>query len=160
MADNRNVIGSMVWRNAGYKLLWAIILLPGLVGCQDYRWIFDDFRVAEQMANDQHRDLFIFYKWWLSQESNRMHSEVLTDPKVFQQLKNTVNLVMERDSTTGGSHYISKYGITSAPAFVLARPNGTFKTCTGFMPKERFIEFLKNAKSPPLTTQQKGPDGQ
>ena len=107
----------------------------------------DDFRAAEQIAGDQTKDLFIFYKWWLSQESNRMHSEVLTDQQVFQQLKNTVNLIMERDSTAGADQYMSKYGITSAPAFVVARPDGTFKTCTGFVPKERFVEFLKNAKT-------------
>ncbi|MHC4797874.1 MAG: hypothetical protein ACYTF1_14620 [Planctomycetota bacterium] len=153
MVDKQNLKGSTKWPIIGYRLLWIIMLLPALTGCQDYQWIFDDFRTAEQIAGDQNKDLFIFSKYWLSPESNRMHGEVLTDAKVFEQLKNTVNLLIEVDVTHGAAQYMSKYGINSAPAFVVARSDGTFKTCTGYVPKERFIEFLKKAKTPPPTTQ-------
>jgi len=123
------------------------MLLALLAGCQDYRWIPDDFRMAQQKAEEQNKDLFIFYKWWLSNESNRMHGEVLESHEVGSLLKDTVNLLLERDSTVGAAQYMSKYGITSAPAFVIVKPDGTYMARTGFIPKEQFIDFLKSARS-------------
>jgi len=151
---NQNRILPAISNKLGF--LWGIIILTALTGCQDYRWVLDDFRTAEKLANDRHKDMFIFYKWWLSSESNRMHGEILPNPKVAPLFHDTVNLMLERDSTSGAAQYLSKYGITSAPAFVVVRPDGTFKTRTGYIPKERFIDFIKRAKSPPpATTQQK-----
>ncbi|HSW44941.1 MAG TPA: hypothetical protein VLM89_05170 [Phycisphaerae bacterium] len=121
-------------------------LILGSVGCQDYKWRWD-FNQAEQDARQQGKHLFIFYKWWLNNESNRMHGDVLSDPAVGAQFQDTINLFLEKDSSTEYANYMTKYGVTSPPAFVIVAPDGTYYTAAGFIPKDRFIEFAKNAKA-------------
>lgn len=128
-------------------LRWAIALaVLAAAGCQDYRWRWD-YQKAEQQARQQNKYLFVFYKSWLSNESNRMHGEVLADPAVGALLADTVNLLLEKDSSPEYGNYLAKYGVTSPPAFVVVAPDGTYHAASGFIPKDRFIEFVKNAKA-------------
>lgn len=107
-----------------------------------------DYRAAEQQARSQGKHLFIFYKWWMSNESNRMHGDVLTDAQVSAELRDTVNVLLEKDSSPDFAAYMSKYGVTAPPAFVIAAPDGTYQVRTGYIPKDRFIEFVRAAKAP------------
>jgi hypothetical protein len=131
---------------APYWLLCAVGLAPALSGCHDYRWTAD-YQQAEQQARSQNKQLFIFYKWWLSDESNRMHGEVLADPQVGALFQDTVNVLLEKDSSPAYSRYMTKYGVTSPPAFVIVAPDGNYQYRTGFIPKDRFIEFVRSAKA-------------
>lgn len=118
------------------------------VGCHDYRWRWD-YQQAEQQARDEGRPLFIFYKWWLSNESNRMHGDVLADPQVGRLFEKSINLLLEKESSTEYGKYVSKYGVNAAPAFIVAQPDGTYQVLVGYVSKERFIEFVRKAMSPP-----------
>jgi hypothetical protein len=124
--------------------LIAIAMLAA-PGCQDYKWRWD-YQKAEQEAREQGKYLFVFYKWWLSDASNQMHGNVLPDPAVGALFQDTINLLLEKDSSTEYANYLSRYGVTSPPAFVLVAPDGTYYVASGFLPKERFIDFVKNAK--------------
>jgi len=129
----------------GFRWLIALSLLAA-AGCQDYKWRWD-YAKGEQQARQQGKYLFVFYKWWLSNDSNRMHGEVLSDPAVGAQLADTINLLLEKDSSPEYGNYLAKYGVTSPPAFVVVAPDGTYYVAGGFIPKDRFIEFIKNAKA-------------
>lgn len=130
--------------NAALGGLVAIGLLTA-TGCQDYKWQWD-YQKAEQEAREQGKYLFVFYKWWLSDASNQMHGNVLPDPAVGALFQDTINLLLEKDSSPEYANYLSRYGVTSPPAFVLVAPDGTYYVASGFLPKERFIDFVKNAK--------------
>jgi hypothetical protein len=124
----------------------ALFALAATSGCHDYRWQADHQR-AEARAREQDRHLFIFYKHWLSSESNRMHGEVLTDPQVGALFQDTVNVLLEKDSSPEFSRYMSRFGVLSAPAFVILAPDGSHQVRTGYIPQERFIEFVEAAKA-------------
>jgi hypothetical protein len=131
-------------------LRFAIALsLLAAVGCQDYRWRWD-YQAAEAQAREQGKDLFIFYKWWLNDDSNRMHDMLLKSPEVGALLQDTVNLLLEKDSSTEQapySQYVTKFGVNTTPAFVLVKPDGSYRVEVGYIPKDRFIEFIKKAKA-------------
>jgi hypothetical protein len=133
-----------VWTGFGWLGLSLVVACAG--GCADYKWRWD-YQQAEQQARQQGKSVFIFYKWWLSNESNRMHNDVLTDPAVGLLFQDTINLLLEKDSSPEYANYMARYGVTSPPAFVLVAPDGTYYVQSGYVPKDRFIEFVKNAKS-------------
>lgn len=115
-------------------------------GCHDFHWT-SDYVQAEDRARAENRYLFIFYKWWLSDDSNRMHGEVIADPEVGSLFRDTVNVLLEKDSSPDYARYMTKYGVMSPPAFVLVAPDGNYYTRTGFIPKDRFMEFVGSVKS-------------
>jgi hypothetical protein len=122
------------------------ILLP-LAGCHDYNWK-TDYQKAETQAREQNKYLFVFYKSWLSSDSNRMHGDVLADPAVGDLFQDTINVLLEKDSCPEFARYMTKYDVTAPPAFVIAAPDGTYQARTGFIPKDRFMEFVQSAKTP------------
>ena len=118
-----------------------------LTGCQSYNWRFD-FAKAEEEARQSNRHLFVFYKSWLDDDSNRMLSnEVLSDPKVQAEFQDTINVLIERAAGNAYVEYMQKYRVESYPAAVLVAPDGTYQTQLGFVPKEQFLEFVHRAKS-------------
>ena len=126
---------------------WLCIpVILAAIGCQDYRWRWD-YEQAEQDARQQEKHLFIFYKHWLNDESNRMHSEVLADPAVGTLFQDTINLLLEKDSAPEYAKYLTRYGVTAPPAFVVVAPDGTYRIQTGYIAKDRFIEFIKQSKT-------------
>lgn len=126
---------------------WLLVpIVLAAVGCHDYRWRWD-YEQAEQNARQQEKFLFIFYKYWLNDESNRMHSEVLADPAVGALFQDTINLLLEKDSAPEYARYMTRYGVANPPAFVVVAPDGTYRVRTGYISKDRFIEFIKQAKT-------------
>ena len=125
----------------------AAVVLLSVCGCQDYKWRLGDYLKAEQEAAEKTHYLFVFYKWWLSDASNQMHGNVLPDAAVGALFQDTVNVLLEKDSSPEYANYMARYGVTSPPAFVLVAPDGTYYVASGFLPKERFIEFVQSAKS-------------
>jgi hypothetical protein len=129
-----------------------VLLAPLLAGCLQYEWRYD-CEAAERQARVQNKDLFIYYKWWLDSDSNRMlGNEVLSDPQVVRLFQDTVNLLVERDSGPSYVQYMAKYGVDSVPASVIVRPDGRYEALTGFTPRERFIEFVERTRSAPSTS--------
>jgi thioredoxin-related protein len=143
----KNVHAKVAVKSPMNGILWLLALaVLAAAGCQDYRWRWD-YQQAEQQARQQNKYLFVFYKWWLSNDSNRMHDYIQTDPAVGALFADTVNLLLEKDSSPGYANYLAKYGVTAPPAFVIVAPDGTYYVASGFIPKDRFIEFVKNAKA-------------
>jgi hypothetical protein len=122
------------------------VAVSAITGCQHYHWS-TDYQSAEDYARQQQKYLFIFYKWWLSDDSNRMHGDVISDPAVAAHLKGMVSVLLEKDSSPEYGRYMSKFGVTSAPAFVIVAPDGSYQVRTGFIPKDRFIEFIESART-------------
>ena len=102
---------------AGYphlRYLFVLLAFALAGGCQSYNWIegLEDYRAAEQRAQDEHKHLFIFYKWWLDNTSNRMLSgEVLSDPAVVALFQDTINLRVDQDFGPQYTEYVAKFGI-------------------------------------------------
>ncbi len=122
-------------------------LLAAVVGCQEYDWR-SDYARAEQEAREQDKYLFVFYKWWLDSDSNHMLNEELSDPAVKTLFQDTINLLLDKDYGPQYVEYVGKYGVTSYPASIIVAPDGSFKVQAGRTPKERFIEWAKQAKPP------------
>jgi len=127
----------------GLPLAMAVLVAAG---CTDYKWR-QDCQQAEQQAREQGKYLFVFYKGFLNNQSDRMHSDVLADPAVGELFADTINLLLMREQSPEHANYIAKYGVTSPPACVMVAPDGTYYVQSGLVGKDRFIEFVKNAKS-------------
>lgn len=140
--------------NSYIRNLVFVALLPPLLiaGCQDYRWQWDfaspeRLQATEREALEQGKLVFIFYKWYLDTDSNRMHGDVLADPEVGKLFQDTVNIALDKSSGPAYEQYLSKYGVTTTPACILVGPDGRYKVFTGFVPKERFVDLVTAAKS-------------
>lgn len=128
----------------------AGFILATSSGCFAYNWRLDhsEFGPAEAEAREKGKYLFIFYKSWTDNSSNRMlSSEVLSDPKVEKHFADTINLLVEAGGGPRYVDYMAKYGVTSFPAAVIVAPDGSYQRAVGFIPKEQFIEFVQKAKS-------------
>ncbi len=131
---------------AGLGWLALSLVALGATGCADFKWR-KDFQRAEQEAREQGKYLFIFYKGFLNNESDRMHADVLASPSVGELFIDTINLLLLKEESIEAANYLAKYGVTSPPACVVVAPDGTYYVQSGYIPKERFIEFIKNAKA-------------
>jgi thioredoxin-related protein len=118
----------------------------------DYAWC-EDHLDAEQKARREKRYLFIFYKHWLDETSNRMHSEVLTHPKVVEFFKDTINVILDKDQGSDVSKYMTKYEVNSTPAFVIVSPNGRYQVRQGFIPIDKFVSFISETMNQSDKTQ-------
>ncbi|MDM8008161.1 MAG: hypothetical protein QUV05_18640 [Phycisphaerae bacterium] len=118
-------------------------------GCQQgYRWDLGDVVKAEQRARDEGKILFIFYQLWTDPTSNRMKGrELLSAPEVEAEFRDTINVLVDRDF---GSMYVGslrKYQVTSYPAFILVSPDGKYRSLTGAIPQNQFLEWVRDFKS-------------
>jgi hypothetical protein len=139
-------IVSFVSSGWAVRLLLVAGALPVATGCHSYHWR-QDYVQAETQARQEGKHLFIFYKWWLDSNSNRMLSETLADSKVKAQFKDTINVQLDRDFSEFG-HYVRKYGVRRFPASIIVAPDSTYQVRIGFIPRDQFLAFVKWAKSP------------
>jgi hypothetical protein len=129
-------------------------------GCVEYRWE-ENVERAEQRAKAEGKYLFVFYKWWLSNDSNRMQSEVIDQPDVARVFQGTVNcrIVYEYHPNRD---YMARHGVDRAPGFLVVAPDGSYQRLTGYVPKEAFVKWAQTAmtatktperpvKPPPIT---------
>ncbi len=129
------------WR---YGALFCVLVLAS--GCHSYNWVLDysQFAQAEQRAREKDKHMFVFYKCWTDEASNRMlGSEVLSDPDVESLFQDTINLLVEEAGGPKYVAYMNKYGVSHCPASVIVAPDGTYQVRSGFVPKEEFVEFAK-----------------
>jgi len=131
-------------RVGGLLYLVTVLVAGGAAGCLQYDWQHD-FERGEAQAREQNKDMFIFYKYYLDSDSNRMlSSEVLSDPEIVSLFQDTINVLI--DSSFGPQYeaYVARFGVSSYPASILVAPNGQYETLKGFVPKQRFIEFVRD----------------
>ncbi len=133
--------------------------IAALTGCAQYEWKteFAQYQAAEQEARRAGRPMFLFYKYWLDSDSNRMlSSEVLSDPEVTALFQDSINLLVEKDFGPQYAEYMNRYNVTTPPAAVIVRPDGSYRTRQGFVPKAEFIRWAREAMSPPATAPARG----
>ena len=132
--------------------LSTALLTAGSSGCFSYNWRTTDpeYAAAERESSEKGRYLFVFFKYWLDDDSNRMLSdEVLSNPKVEPLFRNTINLLVEKEGNPKTwSDLSSRYQVTGVPTAVIVRPDGTYEKAAGFMPRDAFIEFVRSAMAP------------
>ncbi|HOW18077.1 MAG TPA: hypothetical protein PLC79_03495 [Phycisphaerae bacterium] len=116
-------------------------------GCVEYRWE-ENVERAEQRAKAEGKYLFVFYKWWLSNDSNRMQAEVIDQPDVARVFQGTVNcrIVYEYPPNR---EYMARHGVDRAPGFLVQAPDGSYQKLTGYVPKEAFIKWAQAAMTTP-----------
>jgi len=132
-------------RKYAQHLVRALIipLAVAAVGCQQYNWRYDMER-AEADAKQQNKELFIFYKYYLDNDSNRMlGSEVLSDPEIVALFQDTVNVLIDKAFGPQYEAYVARFGVGSYPASILVAPDGRYEVLKGFVPKQRFIDFVR-----------------
>jgi hypothetical protein len=136
-----------------------MLCTPLLTGCQQYHWRHD-FEKAEIQGREQNKYLFIFYKWFMDNDSNRMlGNEVLSDPAVVAMFQNTINLLIDEAYGPEYVEMMARYGVHGVPACVLVAPDGGYRAYTGFLDKQRFIEFVEEAgRGDPVGRKTRMPD--
>jgi hypothetical protein len=119
-------------------------------GCkQGYRWDNSgNVAKAEERAREQGKTLFVFYQYWLDPASNRMKGyELLSDPEIEGEFRDTVNVLIDRDFGSMYVGYLRKFNVSSYPAFVLVSPDGKYKPLTGVVSREQFLQWVRDFKA-------------
>jgi len=139
----------LISRDFLLRLVGCAMLMVSLAGCgASYNWRVD-YDVAEQEARQNNKHMFVFYKWWLDNASNRMLSEeVLSSPEVIKQFQNTVNVLIDKENGPAYVDYMGRYDVHEYPAAVIVAPDGTFHVKRGFVTKDRFLQFINKAMQP------------
>lgn len=151
----------MLVRDSYKRMLFvSTVACVWMVGCQDYKWQWSfqspgDMQKLEEQAQQQNKLVFIFYKWYMDSDANRMHGDVLADNQVGDLFADSVNLLVDRAAGPDYERYLTKYGVTTPPACILVAPDGRYKVLTGFIPKDRFIEQVKAAKAELMDNQRR-----
>jgi len=137
----------------------CLLAISLATGCHHgYRWdISGDVAAAEQRAREQGKTMFIFYQFWLDSNSGRMKGpELLSDPLVEAEFRDTVNVLIDRDFGAASVGYLRKYKAYTYPAYVLVAPDGKYKSLVGVVQREQFLEWVRDFKA--RATQSTRPD--
>lgn len=129
----------------------SVVACVWIAGCRDYNWQWSfqspaDMQKLETEAHDQQKLVFIFYKWYLDSDANRMHGDVLADNEVGALFADSVNLLIDKAAGPDYERYLTRYGVTAPPACVLVAPDGRYKVFTGYIPKDQFIPLVQAAR--------------
>jgi hypothetical protein len=159
--DKRNSRTRFELHSRRHWALGGLCLLAVLsaTGCQQgYRWdISGDVAKAQERAREQGKTLFIFYQFWLDSNSGRMKGpELLSDPKVEAEFKDTVNVLIDRDFGAASIGYLRNYKVNTYPAYVLVAPDGKYKSLIGVVQRDQFLEWVRDFKA--RATQPAKPD--
>lgn len=123
----------------------VVALAVAACGCVDYHWELDPHRAVAR-AQEERKDLFLYFRAAFSPQCGRMEREVLYTPEVVELFQNSVNCQLE---LFWFSNLAARYGVAGTPSYVIRRPDGRQQVRTGYLPKEHFIAFAKSALSPP-----------
>jgi len=110
----------------------------------DYGWEAD-YERAFEIAAQQHRPVFIFYKSVVSTDANEMLG-TLDRPDVAELFDDTVNCLLDWGYPPN-RRFMIQYGVTNVPAIVIVNPNGTHHARQGRMTAAQVISFVRSAKA-------------
>jgi hypothetical protein len=106
-----------------------------------------DIRVAQRKATDRRRDLFVYYKSWLSPECGVMQNE-LTRSQVQHQLSDMVCCILD-EAFRPNREFVGRYGIQNYPAMLVVRTDGSHQTRQGALRADEIASFLAEARGGP-----------
>ena len=109
----------------------------------DYDWEAD-YERAFEIAEQQHRPVFIFYKSVVSADANEMFG-TLDRPDVAELFDDTVNCLLDWGYAPN-RRFMTQYGVTNVPALVIVNPDGTHHARQGRMTAAQVISFVRTAK--------------
>ncbi len=118
----------------------------------DYGWEAD-YERAFEIAEQQRRPVFIFYKSVVSADANEMLG-TLDRPDVAELFDDTVNCLLDWGYPPN-RRLMTQYGVTNVPAIVIVNPDGTHHARQGRMTAAQVISFVRTAKA----SSQRGPSG-
>lgn len=124
-------------------------------GCVQMKWE-ENIDHAEQMAKAERKSLFVFYKWWLVSESNRMQEMLEKDPDIARLFQNTINCRIVYEWKPN-QQYMARHGVDRAPGFLIKTPDGAFQKLVGYVPKEAFLRWATSAMANPGTARPSKP---
>jgi thiol:disulfide interchange protein len=129
-------------------LFVSVVACVWIAGCQDYKWQWtfqspEDMQKLEDQARQEQKLVFIFYKWYLDSDANRMHGDVLADNKVGAMFSDSVNLLIDKAAGPDYERYLARFGVTAPPACIFVAPDGRYKVLTGYIAKDEFIERVQ-----------------
>ncbi len=110
----------------------------------DYEWEAD-YERAFEIAEQQNRPVFIFYKSVVSTDANEMLG-TLDRPEVAELFDDTVNCLLDWGYPPNRRLMI-RYGVTNVPAIVIVNPDGTHHARQGRMTAAQVISFVRTAKA-------------
>lgn len=119
----------------------AVIVLLSLTGCGIH--FEDNIEVAQRRAQAENRELFVFYKSWMSPASGNLQRQ-LGHGVVQRQLANRVCCVLDQ-MFEPNREFVSRYGIAGEPALLLIRPDGSFDIDVTARRGEEVARFLESA---------------
>ena len=118
----------------------------------DYEWEAD-YERAFEIAQQQHRPVFIFYKSVVSADANELLG-TLDRPDVAELFDDTVNCLLDWGYPPN-RRLMTRYGVTNVPAIVIVNPDGTHHARQGRMTAAQVISFVRTAKA----SRRQGPSG-
>ncbi len=135
----------MRWLLAGVGvLLLGIVVLQQALAPESEGWIWNDFSRAMSEAKEQKKPVLINF-WTPSCYWCVRMDEVMQDPEVRRVMEEYVLLRVDT-SRQGSEQLLRRYRIYGTPAFVVLSEDGeVLATATGYMPKDRFLSFLRES---------------
>ena len=95
---------------------------PQIPRSVDYLWQAD-YERAFQIAEQQNRSVFIFYKSVISADCNEMLLNVFSRPDVAELFNDTVNCLLDWGYPPN-RRLMVRYGVTNVPGVVIVNPDG------------------------------------
>jgi len=111
----------------------------------EYFWE-NDYEQAVQRARQRNRDLFIVYKSWSSIDSTELLNR-LSRPQVAVHFVETVNCLLD-DTFVANRGFVSRYGVSTVPAMIIVRRDGTHHVRVGLPTVEEIVRFAVEARGP------------
>ena len=108
--------------------------------------VIDDFDVAERMAAQERKPLFVFYKSWRSVECGQMQND-LGRPAVQTALFDKIVCILDRDWEPN-RRFVAQYGVDRYPAVILIHPDKTYHARPRRLSVEQLVHFLQTAAPP------------
>lgn len=118
---------------------------PQIPRSVDYLWQAD-YERAFQIAEQQNRPVFIFYKSVISADCNEMLLNVFSRPDVAELFNDTVNCLLDWGYPPN-RRLMARYGVTNVPGVVIVNPDGTQHARQGRLTAPQIISFVRGAKS-------------
>lgn len=105
-----------------------------------------DFESGERLAAQQQKDLFVYYKSWLSADCGEMQHR-LQDPRVRAQLSDKVFCILD-EGYEPNRRFASQYGLDGYPGVIVVHRDGTYHSRSGKMAVAQILSFINSSVAP------------
>ena len=129
------------------RFLCVVILGCAVSGGCGPIWIVDP-PTAERMAKQENKPLLLYFKSWDSSQHRNMRLNVLSNPAVAKEMKDTINTELE---FAFFADWRNRYGVRTSQVCVMCAPDGkkvgTPMYVNPVPTPEKFLEWLRATKA-------------